>query len=136
MTFAATLVAPVACGVTFQLAVSSTGALPFTPGGPVTQSGSCAASPAALTPPQVHGTATVGHVLDATPPTWSAAPTRVSYRWQRCTPAACAPIAGARRLTLRLTTRDAGHSIRLVVTATIDDATVLSRSSKLAVRVR
>jgi hypothetical protein len=137
MTFAATLVAPVACGATFQLAVSSSGTLPFTQAGTVTQSGSCnTASPTAVTQARVHGTSAVGHVLRASAPTWSAAPTRVTYRWQRCASAACAPIANATGLTLRLTSRDAGHSVRFVATATFGGATVVSRSAKLAVRAR
>lgn len=137
MTFAATLAAPAACGATFQLAVSSTGTLPFTQAGTITQSGSCnTAAPTAVTPPRVHGTTVVGRVLRATPPTWSSAPTLVTYRWQRCAAAVCRPIAGATDLTLRLTPPDAGRSVRFVATATIDDALVVSRSAKLAVRAR
>jgi hypothetical protein len=137
MTFAATLTAPVACGATFQLAVSSTGTLPFTQAGALTQSGSCTgASPTAVAPPRLRGTAAVGHVLSATPPTWSSTPTHVTYRWQRCARAACVPIANASRLTLRLASRDAGRSVRFVATATIDGTTVVSRSAKLAVRTR
>jgi hypothetical protein len=137
MTFAATLAAPVACGATFELAVSSTGVLPFTLAGEVGRSGACpAASPAALTQPRLHGTPAVGRAVAAMPPTWNATPTSVVYRWQRCTRDACTPIANANRLVLRLTARDAGHSIRLVATATIDDTTVVSRSAKLAVRAR
>jgi hypothetical protein len=135
--FAATLTAPVVCGATFQLAVSSTGTLPFTRAGAITDSGSCTtASPTAVTPPRVHGTAATGRVLRATTPTWSSAPTRVTYRWQRCAGAVCAPIANATGLTLRLRSRDAGRSVRFVATATFDGATVVSRSAKLAVRAR
>jgi hypothetical protein len=135
MTFAATLTAPVACGATFQLAVSSTGTLPFTQAGTVTPSGSCnTAPPAAVTPPRLHGTAAAGHVLHATAPTWSSAPTSATYRWQRCTGTVCRTIPRATGLTLRLTSRDAGSSVRFVATATIDGATAVSRSAKLAVR--
>ena len=84
MTFAATLAAPIACGATFQLAVSSTGALPFTQAGAVTQSGACAASPSRAHATARAGTPKVGRVLSATAPTWSSAPTLVAYRWQRC----------------------------------------------------
>lgn len=137
MTFAATVAAPVACGATFQLAVSSTGTLPFTQAGTITRSGSCnTAPPAAVTPPRLHGTAAVSHALHATAPTWSSAPTSVTYRWERCTRAACTPIANATGLMVRLTSRDARHSVRFVATATIDGATVVSRSAKLAVRPR
>jgi hypothetical protein len=136
MTFAATLAAPVPCGATFQLAVSSTGTLPFTQAGTVTQTGSCTTSPTALTPPHVHGTPRVGGVLSATAPAWSSTPTLVAYRWQRCARTACAPILNANRSTLRLTTREAGHRVRLVATATIDGTTVVSVSAKLLVHPR
>lgn len=137
MTLAATLAAPVACGATFQLAVSSTGTLPFTPGDAVTESRSCTGTaPAALTPPALHGTPAVGHTLTATPPRWSATPTRVTYHWQRCASGICSSIANATRLTLRLTRPDAGRSVRVVATALVDGTTVESSSKKLAVRAR
>ena len=134
-TFAATLAAPAACGAVFQFDVSSTGAQPFTRAADITESGSCtAAAPSALSRPALHGTPRVGRTLTATPPSWSAPPTRVSYRWQRCTNATCSAIANATRLGLTLVRRDAGHSVRLVATALIDGATVESASKKLAVR--
>jgi hypothetical protein len=137
MGFVVTVNAAADCDAPFELSVSSTGALPFTRAPDVTESGSCtAAAPSARTQPVLHGTPTVGRTVTATPPTWSAAPTRVTYRWQRCTATACTTIANATRLTLRLTRSDAAHSVRLVATATIDGVAVVSRSAKLAVRTR
>lgn len=74
--------------------------------------------------------------LTATPPTWSDTPTRVAYRWQRCTAAGCSPLPGANTLTLALTRADVGRSVRLVATALVDSAKIVSTSKKLAVRAR
>jgi hypothetical protein len=134
--FVATLAAPVACGVPFQFEVSSNGAASFTRLGDATLSGSCtAAVPEALTPPAVRGTPTVGRTLTATPATWSATPTRVAYQWQRCTRTGCVPISGATKLSLKLTKRVAGHTVRIVATATFDSVRVESASKRTAVRV-
>lgn len=133
--FVATLSAPAACGASFQLAVSSTGVAPFTSAPDVTEAGPCAGTSAtAIAPPALHGKPVVGRTITATPPTWSAAPTSVVYRWQRCTATACTRIAGATRLSLALTRADAGHGVRLVATAVVDGATIVSASKKLAVR--
>jgi len=136
VTFVATLTAPAACGASFQLEVSSVG-MPFTRVGDVTYAGSCAAAaPAAVTPPTLHGTATVGSILTATTPTWSAPPTHVSYQWQLCTATSCASIKGATKLTLELDKRDAGHTVCIVATATVGGVTVTSASKRVAVRAR
>lgn len=132
-----TVAAPVACGAQFQLAVSSTSTMPYTNAPNVTEAAPCAvSSPRALSLPLLQGTAVGGHTVTASPPAWSSAPTRVSYRWQRCAANACAQIAGATRLRLTLTRQDAGHSVRLVATAVVDGTTLTSTSKKLAVRVR
>jgi hypothetical protein len=137
ISFVVTLSAPAACGARFQLAVSSTGVLPFTSAPDVTEAGPCTvASPTAIAPPTLHGTPAAGRTLTATPPTWSAAPTRVAYRWQRCTAAGCSPLPGANSLKLALTRADVGRSVRLVATALVDGATIVSTSKKLAVRAR
>ena len=134
VTFGATLATPVACGATFQLYVGSLD-MPLTWAADITESGSCnAVAPAALTQPRLHGMPTVGRTLTATPPSWSAPPTRVTYRWQRCTRMACTPIANATRPALKLVRLDAGHSVRFVATALIDGTTVESTSKRLAVR--
>lgn len=133
--FVATLAAPVACGAPFQFEVSSNGAASFTRVGDATLFGSCsAAAPEAITPPAVRGTPTVGRTLTATPPTWSAPPARVAYRWQLCTKTGCAPIGGASKLSLKLTRRTAGHAVRIVAIATFDSGRVESASKRIAVR--
>ena len=132
--FAATLAAPVACGSAFQLYVSSTGTPPFTHASDLTFAGSCAPTPPhALTPVTIAGTPLVGRTLTATPAVWSDAPTRVAYRWQRCTRTACTAIKGATALRLRLTGAERRRSVRIVETATIDSASLTSRSGKVAV---
>ena len=132
--FSATLAGPVACGAVFQLYVSTTGVLPFTRVSDLTFAGSCAATPPhALTPPTIAGTPVVGRTLTATPAVWSAAPTRAAYRWQRCTRTTCTAIKGAAALRLRLTSAERHSSVRIVETATIDGASLTSRSAKVAV---
>lgn len=133
--FVATLGAFPECGASFQLYVSSTGTPPFSRVGDATFSGSCAAvPPAAVTPPGLHGVSTVGHSLIASAPTWNEAPTRVSYQWQLCTETGCTPIKGATRLTLKLTKRMAGHTVRVVSIATFDGRNVESVSKRIAIR--
>lgn len=135
--FGATLAAPAACGSPFQLYVSSTGVPPFTRADDVAFSGSCAATPPhAITPPTISGTPVVGRTLKAIPPLWSTAPTLVAYRWQRCNRTSCAAIGRATSLRLKLTSRERGREVRIVATATVDGATVVSRSGRLAVRLR
>jgi hypothetical protein len=133
--FVATLSAFPECGAPFQLSISSTGTPPFSRVGDATFAGSCAAVlPGAVTVPTLHGVPTVGRLLTATAPAWSATPTRVTYQWQLCTKTGCAPIKGATQLTLKLTKRTAGHSVRIVATATFDGRNVESVSKRIAIR--
>jgi hypothetical protein len=133
--FVATVSAPAVCGAPFELEVGTTAGPPFTRVGDVTEAGSCApAEPTAIGRPTLYGKPVVGSIVRATPPTWSATPTHVDYHWERCTTAACTPIAGAAGLTVKLTRRDAGRALRLVATAIIDGVTVKSDSKKLAIR--
>jgi hypothetical protein len=133
--FVATLAAPVACAAPFQLEVSSTGGASFTRVGDATLGGSCeTVAPKALVPPAVHGMPAVGRTLTATAPTWSATPERVTYQWQLCTRTGCVPIRGATKLSLKLTKRVAGHTVRIVATATFDSLHVESVSKRIAVR--
>jgi hypothetical protein len=133
--FVATLSAFPACGAPFQLYASSTGTPPFSRVGDATFSGSCAAvPPRVVTPPSLHGIPVVGRTLTATAPTWSETPTRVTYRWQLCTPTGCAPIKGATRLKLKLTKRTTGHTVRIASIATFDSLQVESVSKRIAIR--
>jgi hypothetical protein len=135
--FTATVAAPVACGAPFQLYVSSTGVAPFTRADDIPFAGSCApVAPHALRAPTIAGFPIVGRTLTAAAPVWSAAPTRSSYSWQRCTKSSCAAIRGATSLRLRLTQPDAGHSVRIVATAVVDAKTLTSPSGKLAISRR
>jgi hypothetical protein len=133
--FVATLRAPVACGAPFQLEVSSNGAASFTHVGDAVLVGNCGAAPPpkAVRSPVIHGRPVVGRTLVAAAPIWSATPTRVSYQWQRCTGTRCSRIKGATTRTLRLTRRDARHSVRIVATAAIDGQDVESLSKKVEV---
>jgi hypothetical protein len=135
LAFVATLSAFPECGAPFQLYASSTGTLPFSRIGDATFSGSCAAgSPRALTTSSVHGVPRVGRTLTATAPTWSTTPTSVAYQWQLCTAKGCIPIKSATHLTLRLTKRTAGHTVRIASVATFDSRHVESVSKRIAVR--
>ena len=118
--FTAFLQAPVSCGAPFQLWVSPTGAAPYSRVGDAAFAGSCA-------PPRLVRAAVVrrrGAVVTVVPPVWSAAPVRVVYAWQRCTPG-CRPIPHA--ASAQLTARE---KVRAVVTATFADGTKLRSVSR------
>lgn len=72
------------------------------------------------TPPAVTGTAAVNQTLTTTRGTWSGGATGYSIQWQRCSAAGsgCAGIPGATATTYKLSTADAGHTVRSAVTAT------------------
>jgi hypothetical protein len=133
MAFAATLASPVACGAPFAFYVSSTNGSTFTRVGDLTFTGSCALTLHATAPPVINGVPVAGRTLTATPPVWSTTPTRMTYRWQRCTKSRCSAIAGATTLRLKLARRDRGHTVRIVATATVGGATATSSSERLAV---
>jgi hypothetical protein len=123
LTFVSTMQDAAVCGPTFALAVSSDGST-YTPVGDIGPAAGC--GPRALTRPVLHRTR---NTLRARPPAWSSPPTRVVYRWQRCSGGHC--VAIARGLVLRV---KRGGTFRLVATATIDGQTVVSRSPLFAVR--
>jgi hypothetical protein len=114
--FTGVLEAPVACGAPFALAVSATGAQPFTPVGNAVFVGSCA-PPRVVRPPVVRR---AGGLVTLSPPLWSTDPERVAYQWQRCTRAACVAIRDATGERVR-----ARAPVRAVVTAVFPDGTVL-----------
>jgi hypothetical protein len=71
--------------------------------------------------PAISGSTTVGSTLTTTKGTWTGtAPIGYQYQWRRCDTSggACASISGAIQQTYVLTNGDAGHTIRVVVTAT------------------
>ena len=133
VTFVATLASPVSCGAPFAFYVSSTDSSSFTRVADLTSAGSCTTALRAETPPAIAGLPLAGRTLVATPPIWSTTPTRVAYRWQRCTKSRCADIAGATTLRLTLGKRDRGDAVRFVATATLDGATATTSSGRLTV---
>jgi GH25 family lysozyme M1 (1,4-beta-N-acetylmuramidase) len=76
--------------------------------------------PAAITAPQVTGTAQVGATLTATAGTWNGSPSAFAYQWRRCdaTGSGCAALSGATAPSYVLTPGDQGSTISLAVTAT------------------
>jgi hypothetical protein len=132
--FTATLASPVPCGAPFAFSVGSADGSSLTRVGDLTFAGTCTTLLLAQTVPVVHGLPRVGRTLVATPPRWSATPTRVTYRWERCTRGRCSTIAGATTLRLELVRPDLGHTVRIVATATLNGRTAMTRSAGLAVR--
>ncbi|HET9115606.1 MAG TPA: hypothetical protein VFN33_05885, partial [Gaiellaceae bacterium] len=83
-------------------------------------SGEIVALPRATKAPRISGKAKVGHRLSARRGTWSWAPVTYGYQWLRCSAhgGRCAPIKKATHATYRVARKDAGHRLRLRVTAT------------------
>jgi hypothetical protein len=94
-----------------------------------------ALAPTAISAPRISGKAVVGHRLSASHGRWSWAPVKFGYQWLRCSARGgnCLPIRHATRATYRVTLRDAGHRLRLRVTATnaAGSKTATSRASAL-----
>src|SRR5207247_8608855 len=69
--------------------------------------------------PTISGTARVGEELMADNGTWTGAPNRFAYQWQRCDTngASCGDVAGATGKTYGVRAADADHRLRVVVVA-------------------
>jgi len=69
--------------------------------------------------PALSGTAAVGDELSATTGTWSPTPTSTARQWQRCDAdnTDCRNIVGATGQTYGVRAADAGHRLRVLVTA-------------------
>src|SRR6266511_3913907 len=84
--------------------------------------GSAPATPPAITaPPLIGGSAQVGSTLVATTGSWRGdTPIRFALQWRRCTKAGdgCGNIKRSEEETYTLRNADAGHRLRVVVTAT------------------
>ncbi len=70
--------------------------------------------------PHISGHARVGKKLSGSHGSWTFAPTHYSYKWMRCNAhgGSCSSIHHATHPTYKLARRDAGHRLRLSVTAT------------------
>lgn len=96
--------------------------------------GAAQVAPVNTAPPTISGTATVGHTLSASDGTWSNSPTSFSYQWLRCNGGGnnCEGISGATTKTYVLTSADAGHTIRVRVSATNSDGSATAESNATA----
>ncbi len=77
-------------------------------------------APTSSSPPVISGTAEAGQTLTSSTGTWTGSPTEFSYQWQQCEASgkSCSGITGATGSSYALASRDVGHTIRVVVTAT------------------
>jgi hypothetical protein len=75
--------------------------------------------PAARKAPHISGRAHVGKKLSGSRGSWKYAPTRYRYQWLRCNTrgGSCSSIRRATHSTYRLTSHDAGHRLKVRVTA-------------------
>jgi hypothetical protein len=85
--------------------------------------------------PTISGTARVGEELTADNGTWSGAPDRFAYQWQRCDTngASCADVAGATGKSYGVRAADAQHRLRVVVVATNGAGSTSATSAPSAV---
>jgi sugar lactone lactonase YvrE len=91
-------------------------------------------APVLSTAATITGTTTVGETLTAGQGTWTNSPVLYSYVWEDCdsSGANCVPIVGATASTYTLASADAGHTIRVVVTATNGGGSADSTSAATA----
>ena len=92
------------------------------------------AAPVNTVPPAVSGTAAVGQTLTAADGTWSNTPTSFAYQWLRCNGGgnSCASVANGTVKTYTLVGADAGHTMRVRVTATNADGSNAVQSAQTA----
>ena len=76
-------------------------------------------SPQSEQAPSISGQARVGHRLTANRGSWSGPPRTFGFQWLRCTAqgAGCTAITNATNVHYTLTKQDAGHRLRVLVTA-------------------
>jgi GH25 family lysozyme M1 (1,4-beta-N-acetylmuramidase) len=85
--------------------------------------------------PVVHGTLQVGQKLTSTAGSWTGAPTKFGYRWQRCDASGlnCVAIAKASHASYTTTPDDLGSALAVVVTAKGPGGSVTAPPSETAV---
>jgi hypothetical protein len=88
------------------------------------------AAPANTAPPTISGTARVGQTLTGSNGTWSNAPTDFTYQWLRCNTSggSCVSAPNGTQKTYTLIGADAGHKMRLRVTASNADGNANAES--------
>jgi hypothetical protein len=93
-----------------------------------------ATPPANTTPPSISGTPTVGQTLTASDGSWTNNPTSFAHQWLRCNGGGnkCADVANATQQTYALVAADAGHTVRVRVTATNADGSSAAQSAQTA----
>jgi len=92
-------------------------------------------APVNTAPPTVSGTAQVGQTLTAGNGTWSNSPTAFAYQWVRCnaTGGSCVNVSNGTQKTYTLVGADAGHTMRVRVTASNADGSASAQSDQTAV---
>jgi hypothetical protein len=91
-------------------------------------------APVNTAPPTVNGTTTVGGTLTASNGTWSNSPTGYVYQWLRCNGggANCVAVPNGTQQSYTLVGADAGHTMRVRVTASNADGSASAESSPTA----
>lgn len=94
-----------------------------------------AAAPTNSGTPGISGTAQEGSTLTASTGSWTGSPTSYAYAWLQCDANGdnCVGLAGETKATHVLTHDDAGHSMRVTVTATNADGQASAMSVPTAV---
>ena len=93
-----------------------------------------ATAPVNTVPPAISGTPTVGQTLTASNGTWSNSPTGYAYQWLRCNGGgnSCVAVANGAQQAYTLVGADAGHTMRVKVTATNADGSASAQSAQTA----
>jgi hypothetical protein len=85
--------------------------------------------------PVITGTAAAGDALTASTGTWTNSPVIYTYQWEDCDSSGlnCTVITGATASTYSVTAADAGHTIRVIVTAQNGGGSASATSAQTAV---
>ena len=86
--------------------------------------------PEDVLPPLITGLAVTGQTVSATTGLWSGTEPAFSYQWELCNAAgaSCSEIPGAEEATFTIPDGDAGHALRVIVTATNSAGTASATS--------